>query len=53
MLSLQELNRVVHRHGWGSLGEWAEGIDRLADLSDLELEELARLDPRETATEHP
>jgi hypothetical protein len=41
VLSLQEINRVVYRHGWGSLSEWAEGIDRLADLSDAELEELA------------
>jgi hypothetical protein len=41
VLSLQEINRVVHRHGWGSLSEWAEGIDRLADLTDAELEELA------------
>jgi hypothetical protein len=53
MLSLQDLDRVVHRHGWGSLSEWAEGIDRLADLSDLELEELARLDPCKAAVEHP
>ncbi len=42
MLTLHEINRVVYRHGWGSLSEWAEGIDRLADLSDAELEELAR-----------
>lgn len=44
MLSLHEINRVVCRHGWGSLSEWAEGIDRLADLSDAELEELIRFD---------
>jgi hypothetical protein len=41
VLSLQEMNRVIYRHGWGSLNEWAEGIDRLADLTDAELEELA------------
>ena len=40
MLTLHEINRVVYRHGWGSLSEWAEGIDRLADLTDAELEEL-------------
>ncbi|HSO43586.1 MAG: hypothetical protein ACXW25_04450 [Rhodospirillales bacterium] len=45
MLSLHEINRVVYRHGWGSLSEWAEGIDRLADLSDAELEALADLAP--------
>lgn len=50
MLTLHEINRVVCRHGWGSLSEWAEGIDRLADLSDAELEELARLDPGIDAT---
>jgi hypothetical protein len=43
VLSLQEINRVVYRHGWGSLSEWAEGIDGLADLTDAELEELAGL----------
>lgn len=41
VLSLQEINRVVYRHGWGSLSEWVEGIDRLADLTDAELEQLA------------
>jgi hypothetical protein len=46
VLSLQEINRVVYRHGWGSLSEWAEGIDRLADLTDAELEELAGLGRR-------
>lgn len=43
VLSLQEINRVVYHHGWGSLSEWAEGIDRLADLTDAELEQLAGL----------
>jgi hypothetical protein len=46
VLSLQEINRVVYRHGWGSLSEWAEGIDRLADLTDAELEELTNLGSR-------
>lgn len=45
MLSLHEINRVVYRHDWLSVSEWAEGIDRLADLSDAELEALASLGP--------
>jgi hypothetical protein len=54
VLSLQEINRVVCRHGWGSLSEWAEGIDRLADLSEAELEALAALAPAgEPEAAHP
>lgn len=43
MLTLRQINRVVHRHDWTDLGEWASGIDRLADLSDQELEEIERM----------
>ncbi len=41
--NLSEINRVVHRHQWVSLGEWVSTLDQLADLSDSELEELERL----------
>jgi hypothetical protein len=43
VLTLREINRVVHRHEWVNLGEWVVGIDCLADLSDGELEELERM----------
>lgn len=42
--NLSEINRVVHRHEWVSLGEWVDSLDKLADLSDRELEELGRMD---------
>lgn len=44
MSNLSEINRVVHRHEWVSLGEWVDSLDKLADLSDRELEELGRMD---------
>lgn len=43
MSNLSEINRVVYRHQWVSLGEWVDTLDRLADLSDRELEELERM----------
>lgn len=43
MLTLRQIHRVVHRHDWVDLGEWVDGIDRLADLSDAELEEVERM----------
>lgn len=44
MSNLSEINRVVHRHEWVSLGEWVATLDQLADLSDRELEELGRME---------
>lgn len=38
MAKLEHMHRVVHRHDWINLDEWASAIADLADLSDEELE---------------
>jgi hypothetical protein len=38
MANLDHFRRVVYHHDWVDLGEWAEAINDLADLSDDELD---------------
>jgi hypothetical protein len=37
MANLQDMNRVLYRHDWRSVEEWASAIDHLADLSEQEI----------------
>lgn len=37
MANLQEMNRVLYRHDWQSVEEWASAIDHLADLTEHEI----------------
>jgi len=43
MSNLQEMTRVLYRHDWNSVDQWASNLDQLADLSDPEIDELERL----------
>jgi hypothetical protein len=43
MSNLQEMSRVLYRHEWTSVDQWASGLEQLADLSDHEIDELERL----------
>lgn len=38
---LATVSRVVHRHRWKDLSEWATTLDSLADLTDEQIEEVA------------
>ena len=44
MTNLSEVQRVVCRHDWQCLGEWPHALGELANLSDDEIEGLARSD---------
>jgi hypothetical protein len=39
----KQLNRVLYRHRWNKIEEWVESLDELADLSEDEIADLARL----------
>lgn len=39
----KQLNRVLYRHRWNKIEEWVQSLDELADLSDDEIADLARL----------
>lgn len=43
MSDLQEISRVVYRHDWTSVDQWASTLDQLADLSDDEIVELEHI----------
>ncbi len=43
MCDLQEMTRVLYRHDWTSVDQWASNLDQLADLSEAEIDELKRL----------
>jgi|GEM_PF-5589474 len=43
MSDLQEISRVVYRHDWASVDQWASTLDQLADLTDDEIVELEYL----------
>ena len=43
MFNLQVMTRVLYRHDWTSVDQWASSLDQLADLSDDEIDELERL----------
>jgi len=38
-----DLHRTVVCHRWATLEEWVRNLDELADLSDAEIDDLARL----------
>jgi hypothetical protein len=42
MPNLEEMSRVLFRHHWERVEDWAENINRLADLTDPEINELTR-----------
>jgi hypothetical protein len=46
MSDLQEISRVVYRHDWTSIDQWVSTLDQLADLTEDEIVELARLGNR-------
>jgi len=37
MANLQDMNRVLYRHDWQNVEEWASAIDHLADLTEQEI----------------
>lgn len=42
MVDLQRIGRVVFDHDWSHASEWARAVDRLADLTDEQIEGLIR-----------
>ena len=44
MGNLSEIQRVVYQHDWQCVAEWASAVGELADLTDNEIEGLARSD---------
>jgi len=42
MEDIQKIRRVVYRHDWSSLSEWASALDALADMTDDQISELVR-----------
>jgi len=40
MANLQDMNRVLYRHDWQNVEEWASAINHLADLSEQEIGEM-------------
>ena len=50
MENFTEIRRVIYRHDWQCVGEWVSALDDLADLTDDEIDGLARGDQqRETS----
>ena len=44
MENLSEVQRVVYRHDWQCVAEWASALGELAYLTDDEIDRLARSD---------
>jgi hypothetical protein len=44
MGNLPQIQRVVYQHDWHCVGEWASALGELADLTDDEIDNLARSD---------
>ena len=42
MGTLSQIERVIYRHDWQFEGEWASALGELADLTDDEIDGLAR-----------
>lgn len=40
MVDMQRIGRVVYDHDWSHASEWARAVDRLADLTDEQIEGL-------------
>jgi hypothetical protein len=46
MGNLSQVRRVVCERDWQSLAEWPRALDELADLTDDEIDRLARSDQK-------
>ena len=46
MENLLEIQRVVYRHDWQCVAEWAGALGELADLTDDQIDSLARSEQR-------
>lgn len=53
MSDLQEISRVVYRHDWTSVDQWASTLDQLADLTDDQIAELEHLVPEPSSVISP
>lgn len=40
MANLRHMSRVLYRHDWQTVEEWAAAIDHLADLTEQEIGEM-------------
>ena len=40
MANLRQMSRVLYRHDWRTVEEWATAVDCLADLSEQEIGEI-------------
>ena len=47
MRNLSEMQRVIYRHDWLCVAEWASAVDELADLTDDQIDGLARNDQKD------
>ena len=47
MRNLSEMQRVIYRHDWLCVAEWANALDELADLTDDQIDGLARNDQKD------
>jgi hypothetical protein len=46
----KRVKRAVHHHQWDSLEEWVRTLDELSELSDAEIDDLARMAANDTGT---
>jgi hypothetical protein len=44
MVNVSEVQRIVYRHDWQCVAEWAGALGELADLTDDQIDGLARSD---------
>lgn len=48
----RDLRRTVVRHQWSTVEEWVRNLDELSELSDAEIEDLARLAANDDVPAH-
>jgi hypothetical protein len=46
----KRVKRAVHHHQWDNLEEWVRTLDELGELSDAEIDDLARMAANDTGT---
>jgi hypothetical protein len=51
MADLQQMSRILYRHDWVSVEDWARNIEQLADLTDEEIVQLESCGAHEGAGE--
>lgn len=44
----KRVKRAVHHHRWDSLEEWVRTLDELGEMSDSEIDDLARMAANDT-----